>query len=854
MTLPTVTRAQLIPLLERLLRSTDADAPLILVRGKLDHVSETVTVDGREVALMASSSPLAIRGRAAQPRSDPLAVVTGCENADLGDDLVARSVRRKVYSIDRWETVAHLFKANGVNSSLAEHREIADALIEAKPDDGYRPLLGKRLDLETALAELMPALFGWDSGTLAEFLPWAETPAAAQVMRTAAPSVLEQVRCYLIEKLGPGVGVVFAAFPAKRAAELTALALAAGLVHHQEAPLAAAAVRLEMLLGDDTLTAEAYQSLALAAQQWVTNEGQGRAAVADWLARADSFVVELKADSNAWRSDLVASGFEQRLAQAAKAINQWREASSDQNLEANVVASLKQLGRHRLAGQIPQRVERLEMAARIVRRLALQPAEPETLGETVGHYIRDGAWLDRARVLVSQGDTDPDVGALCATLTAQADQLIAKTGLGRAKHLATAAHHLHGDVIGVEHIVDQIIAPVAAAGPTLVLVFDGMGWPAFLDVLERLEAERWQPLQSVNDKSPTAALATFPTVTEHSRTSLFCAALRSGDQAHERKAFATHPLLTAECRSNRPPRLFHKADLRAGGLDTISTEVLDAIGDEANRVVGLVLNHIDERLKDVALPPGGWGLDELAPLREVLDAARRVGRVIVITADHGHVLERHSEHRAGGGGDRWRRTETGPAGDGELAVQGPRVLTDDGAAIMAWAEKLRYGPLRNGYHGGITPAEVIVPVVVMGTETPAWSEPLVLTRPDWWYPTVSGSAATESPSQQLPALPTLFDADPISKIMSSDHVIGQLASLRLDTTKVEAVLRLLDAAAGTAMGEERVANQTGLPRQRMSRFVGQLQRLLNVDGYLVITSSNAEITFDRSLLETQLGL
>jgi hypothetical protein len=79
------------------------------------------------------------------------------------------------------------------------------------------------------------------------------------------------------------------------------------------------------------------------------------------------------------------------------------------------------------------------------------------------------------------------------------------------------------------------------------------------------------------------------------------------------------------------------------------------IHNEKTRVVGIVLNNIDERLKDVVQPPTGWGLDELAPLRDVLDAARQAGRAVVLTSDHGHVLERQTEKRpSGGGGERWR--------------------------------------------------------------------------------------------------------------------------------------------------------------------------------------------------------
>ena len=89
--------------------------------------------------------------------------------------------------------------------------------------------------------------------------------------------------------------------------------------------------------------------------------------------------------------------------------------------------------------------------------------------------------------------------------------------------------------------------------------------------------------------------------------------------------------------------------------------------------------------------------------------------------------------------------------------------------------------------------------------------------------------------------------------MTGDYVAGRLSALRLDADRVADVLRLLDAA-GTAMGEGRIADHVGMPRMRIGRLIIQMQRLLNIDGYAVIESANGEVRFNRALLETQLGL
>ena len=41
------------------------------------------------------------------------------------------------------------------------------------------------------------------------------------------------------------------------------------------------------------------------------------------------------------------------------------------------------------------------------------------------------------------------------------------------------------------------------------------------------------------------------------------------------------------------------------------------------------------------------------------------------------------------------------------------MLRHDGRAVLAVDERLRYGPLKAGYHGGGAPAEAVVPVAVL---------------------------------------------------------------------------------------------------------------------------------------------
>lgn len=877
LSLHTITSKQLGPLLERVLNKSEVDAPLVLVRGNPEHAPTSVSVPGRDVELLASSSPLEIRARVVRTRTRPLAVVTDCDTALLGEDLVARAVSRKVYSVDRWEIVNQLFAAEGVTRTLSKHSEIADALIERSPDKGYIPATTKILDLDFALDALSFAVFEVRAETLEELLIWAETPDAARAVHNIDASVLGLLEGHLTSRLGPGAEFAFVTLRAGLAVDLnaialTAVALTAGVIHDDADSDLKAAVRLEVRLGDPGLSGDAYRALAAVAVERVKRPATDRASIARWLIDADKLLVSFGAEEQAWRSDVLPSGFTQRLVRAAEAIERWRLQPENCQNVTFVAEALTSAQDHLSTRDTPQRVERLAMAARMVRKMKQARELPTTLAGAIDGYTGDGAWFDRARLLVSQGDPEPIVRSLCESLTTQADKFIDRDAEAIAVQLAVAAHHPQGEVIGVESVLGQVAAPIAKHRPVLVLVLDGMAWPSFLEVVDAISGQGWQPQQHADIPSAVAAVATLPTVTEFSRTSLLCGVLRSGDQGNETRAFAALPELLEVSTKGRPPRLFHKKDLRSDGQDAIPNELLETLRDQRNKVVGLVINNIDERLKDVAAPPSGWGLDELAPLREVLDEARIAGRAVVITADHGHVLERGSEHRVGGGGERWRALDTGPVGGGEIKVNGPRVLTPEGAAVLPWKEKLRYGPLRNGYHGGITAAELIVPVVVFSTETSDDWEPLVIAPPDWWYPALpaDGQRPTPAspPAKAKKASPndlTLFEPDTasvnevatvtesIARIMASDHVSGQLAKLRLDAVQVSEILRLLDGA-GTAMGEQRVADHVGIPRMRMGRLVGQLQRLLNIDGYTVIESGNSEIRFHRELLEVQLGL
>jgi hypothetical protein len=208
----------------------------------------------------------------------------------------------------------------------------------------------------------------------------------------------------------------------------------------------------------------------------------------------------------------------------------------------------------------------------------------------------------------------------------------------------------------IEQVLDRVVAPLSRHAPVLLLVVDGLSLP----VLEELEPDvlrlGWSRLRPTEGRWAGVAVAALPTVTEISRASLLAGRLCSGTQANEKVAFASHEGL-ARARQGTPV-LFHKGELSDGVA--LAPAVRTALSDSTQRVVGVVYNAIDDQLDGADQVHVRWTLEDLRLLPTLLHEARGAGRVIILTADHGHVLEWGTTQRPGSGSDRWR------APDGEL--------------------------------------------------------------------------------------------------------------------------------------------------------------------------------------------
>ena len=310
-------------------------------------------------------------------------------------------------------------------------------------------------------------------------------------------------------------------------------------------------------------------------------------------------------------------------------------------------------------------------------------------------------------------------------------------------------------------------------------------------------------------------------------------------------------------------------------------------------LVTCVLNTIDDALD--RSDPGGtdWGTDAVKHLAPLLDRARHAGRIVVLTADHGHIVERRQgTQRAYAGISSGRsRAATEPAGDGEVLVTGPRVLRHDGRAVLAVDEHLRYGPLKAGYHGGAAPAEAVVPVAVLVPGVVPEDVSLHLAPPQepaWWIDPVepavpAGTAARRRPDaasrRRLPQAPARTRCRPCSTsrtpsphrpagaqrspvpaavLKSAAYAAQKKIAGRVSVTddQIRGLLDALMEASGHRLVPAQAAAALAVSPVMLRGAVLHVQRLLNVEGYPVlrIDADGGTVILDEALLREQFGI
>jgi hypothetical protein len=81
-----------------------------------------------------------------------------------------------------------------------------------------------------------------------------------------------------------------------------------------------------------------------------------------------------------------------------------------------------------------------------------------------------------------------------------------------------------------------------------------------------------------------------------------------------------------------PPLLLHKREVTEGSRGAVSADLSGAILSSERKIVGLVLNAVDDRLSTAQQIADDWSLNRIRPLGPVLKLARDAGRVVILQA------------------------------------------------------------------------------------------------------------------------------------------------------------------------------------------------------------------------------
>ena len=857
---------------------------------------------GRRFALRWCDSMLAMREalcevahmKSAGAADVGLVLLTPLGSHEVSEDIVARLGRGRIFQPEGWDMVRQLFGAKEVDARLGRFGWMPQALMDGAAQGAYTPVASGFLDLDTAWKALLQRFLQLDEPRpdARTLLQWTLQPSSDASLKLLPASARLDALRWLAESAGTAGRMVLACIEAGRTGDAVALGLVCGVLYapagEGHVALGHAAIRLERFVGDSHVGVLEGRAWAQAAQQLVREGGADSFRPA--LDRADALLAELHVAEFAHLSDVLPLGFEQRLHSLAINLSAHVQALTDESLSVVENAANRALA-HALVATQTHRAERVEMARRLARWLARPATSAATVADRVCWQADEGAFVDWARFRLLGGDElatlSQAYGAVRTAVMARRNALGQQFALALQRWNAQAPG-CEARMVPLESVLERVVAPLAALQPVLLLVVDGLSTSIFQELFARPERQGWAEVVPAGLARPLVGVAAFPTVTQVSRATLLCGKLTTGTASLERSGFSSHAALLAASGKNLPPKLFHKGDL--SDETNLSSDVRTAIADPRQRVIGLVYNAVDDHLSGPDQLLQRWSLENLRLLLPILREARAARRVVIITADHGHMLEDGSTQISGGdgGGDRWRYGSAS-ASSHEIVLTGGRVRAPGGGASAAclWSENARYASRKNGYHGGVSLQEVTVPLSVLvptGMTLPAW-QPALPAQPEWWdlpnQPATLPSAvrsplarktAARQPTASTPEQDRLFETpvapvaavspastqDWIDALLQSQMYASQ-RSLAARVAPPEVQMRKLLAALterGGKLSRAALAQRLSMPEVRLSGMLSAARRILNVDQAMVLGVDEAAgtVEFNRSLLLQQFGI
>ena len=878
----------------------------VAIRSAGRWLGAEVQADGDTTyAIAQCDSPLALRlALKFRPEGRPDAasgavvrvVVTSLSDAELSPDIFSRLHKQRVFSIDRWSLVQQQFAAESIDPRLVQHDWLADAVVEHL--GGRRTAAAKSgfLDAETLWRELLAATIGLtaDVPDLAALLRWSLDGDHVRRFRGLPEKLKSGVEAWITGRAGDAAGFVFAVAGKSDRPDAVPLALAAGvLVDKSNGAAAERAIgKLEggwlagRRLDVDTLRRVEGEAAALFRTHIADPIEQRRI-----TARAEELLREVDGSGFAHSSPILPLGYAQRLSALAEAVRRYT-LDADADIDA-VEQAAERVRKHDQSHANPVEAERLEMAMRLVRWLGAvrqgDGAAPASLADAARGYLAEGGWVDWARASAGRLAASRELtDAIAAVHAAASREQERRAGQFAALLEGSVTMGVYSaEVLLIEQVLDEVVANIACVMPVLLIVLDGMSAAVCRElVADMREKEGWTEIVEEGRTAIRPALATIPSETKYSRASLLAGRL-TAVSPDEKTAFAAHAGLVAASEGGRGPVLYTKAELHDSHLSDV---VRDEIASPKRRVVGAIVNAVDDHLAKADQIDVGWTLGTIRVLSALLHEAAGAGRAVILTSDHGHILEGGTTARVTDGGERWRPISAAALATDEVQLRGSRVLTPEGSLVTSFSEKVRYiAGTKRGYHGGVNPQEMVVPISVVippgVKEAPTGWQLAPESTPVWWdregraalvaapapvkkppgmlfnihrdepKPGVGtgGGSSTTTAGEALPDQPEwvreVFRTEVFAaqkKLVPRGYPGDQI---------LEQLLTHLDARGGklTLSGLARVM---GYATVRLPGLLAMAQRVFNVDGYPIVSvdPESDTVQFEKQLLLVQFGL
>jgi hypothetical protein len=814
----------------------------------------------------------------------------------IGEDVRARFAGKTVHTLDPREVLKEIYQATAIDPRISNDDELLEALVMSGAAGAGRKAPGGTLDLDFAWSVSLrqPELMN-QRPDLVEILRWsldAERWATVEALeKNLVPSFFEWVG----ERAGEVAGCLESLFTTDQTNLYLPLGLVVGDLFHERLDqtdgAADARVRVENYLNGKSLKPTEAAMWSHAAREVLDKrqtEERDRIAV-----QVDSILEGIRALPIASAFGFSRQGFKDRWLSFADDIDRLGKRKWETGSRA-VFNSLRQLQNHALAQLHTVRLARAEMAARLAgyeANFAPQRKRATSLNDAAREFAVNDSFIDWARFSLSWGDPLHEVAEVYGRLVRR----MAKARIEAQVDFGERVCHWHYDnesggkgLIPIEDVVSKYVEPLASQRPVLLLVMDGMNFPAFHQLGRSLELSGWAAQRRVGEEFPSRVMSVLPSVTEHSRWALFSGKVQPKPRNTEAVAFREHAAL-ANVRSKGKPLLFTKGDLGSGDSSALSIKVRDALAGSEHRVVAVVLNAIDDQLKTGGQLSLDWKVQDIGILPAILEAADQGKRLIVLTSDHGHIpementkmIERQSEGEA-----RFRHGEV--SDEGERKFSGSRIEAAIGApsVVLPITETLRYGQKSAGYHGGACDLEVLIPLAVFGAPEDEIEgyEAVDAPQPDWWnWQRVFLGDGTVKDVLDVPVKPKakkklvtnvdelpLFGGALVPAIESPGEPAWMAEFLKSDVyaeqkrllgaagptlNHMKKVLSALDAG-GDKLLMAGLAQAIGEQSFRMQGVLARVARFINVDSYeiLEIDRDSDTIRLNRKLLASQFQL